>query len=227
MNSLDNWLGIKETKPVTKQFCPNIIVYTDGACSNNGKETAKAGIGVYFRENDPRNVSKRIEGRQTNNTAELKAILEVYYILEKNIERGEQILICSDSQYAIRCCTDYGEKCEKKNWKRKKGVIPNVELVKKMYGLFKNKNNIQFKHVMSHTANQDMYSLGNEGADKLANMAIGLTSCPYSKKYLDIPYRNKEKIKKYGGKWDRSKKKWYVTEEIWKKYEKDIIILYK
>ena len=50
MNSLDNWLGIKETKPVTKQFCPNIIVYTDGACSNNGKETAKAGIGVYFRE---------------------------------------------------------------------------------------------------------------------------------------------------------------------------------
>ena len=44
----------------------NIRVFTDGACSNNGKPNAKAGLGVYFSEKDPRNVSKRVIGKQTN-----------------------------------------------------------------------------------------------------------------------------------------------------------------
>ncbi len=28
-------------------------VYTDGACSNNGKKNAAAGIGVYWGDNHP------------------------------------------------------------------------------------------------------------------------------------------------------------------------------
>ena len=31
-------------------------VYTDGACSNNGKEIARCGIGIYLGENDIRNI---------------------------------------------------------------------------------------------------------------------------------------------------------------------------
>ena len=38
-------------------------------------------MGVYFGINDIRNISKKIEGKQTNNTAELSAIIEVYNIL--------------------------------------------------------------------------------------------------------------------------------------------------
>ena len=30
----------------------NIVVYTDGACSNNGKETAKCSIGIHFSDNN-------------------------------------------------------------------------------------------------------------------------------------------------------------------------------
>ena len=53
----------------TKQFIfkPDIIVYTDGACIHNGKPNAKAGMGVYFGKDDPRNLSKRVDGKQTNN----------------------------------------------------------------------------------------------------------------------------------------------------------------
>ena len=47
-----------------------IIVFTDGGCSHNGSKNAKAGIGIYFGEGDIRNVSKQIQGKQTNNTAE-------------------------------------------------------------------------------------------------------------------------------------------------------------
>ena len=32
-------------------------VYTDGSCVGNGKRGAKAGCGVFFGDNDPRNLS--------------------------------------------------------------------------------------------------------------------------------------------------------------------------
>lgn len=31
-----------------------VVVYVDGACENNGRANAKAGIGVWFGSNDPR-----------------------------------------------------------------------------------------------------------------------------------------------------------------------------
>lgn len=30
-----------------------VVVYTDGACENNGQRGAKAGIGVWFGDNHP------------------------------------------------------------------------------------------------------------------------------------------------------------------------------
>ena len=82
-------------------------VYTDGACSNNGQRGAKAGLGVYFGIDDPRNCAQRIEGKQTNNTAELKAIIKAAEILYREILAGFKVNIYSDSAYAIRCCTTY------------------------------------------------------------------------------------------------------------------------
>ena len=82
-----------------------MLVFTDGACRNNGKPTACAGIGIYFGPNDGRNVSRRITGKQTNNVAELTAIIEVYTIIKQDILSGKEITIFSDSEYSIRCCT--------------------------------------------------------------------------------------------------------------------------
>lgn len=155
-------------------------LYTDGACSNNGSKDAIAGIGIYFGPNDKRNVSKRINGKQTNNTAELEAIINTYEIIEKDYNDGKIITIVSDSEYAIRCATSYGEKISKAQFKTKGKYIPNHELVKRVYELYHNKNNIKFKHCRAHTNNKDIHSIGNDGADKLANKAIGLEACPYS-----------------------------------------------
>ena len=44
----------------------SIHVYTDGSCHNNGRTNARAGYGVYFGENDSRNISKPLKGKQTN-----------------------------------------------------------------------------------------------------------------------------------------------------------------
>ena len=196
----------------------SIKVFTDGACSHNGKPNAKAGLGVYFGENDPRNTSKRVLGKQTNNVAELSAIIEVFEILKEEIEAGQKIIIYSDSKISIGWCGSTGKKYESMNWS-KKGGIPNVELIKIGYGLCKDNPNVSFEHIKAHTGLSDEFSLGNEEADRLANEAIGLTSCPYDKKdkkegskqkyYLNIPYERKEEGKMYAAKWDPKKKKWY------------------
>ena len=149
-----------------------IKVFTDGSCSMNGSAKAKAGIGVYFKKGDKRNVSRRINGKQTNNTAELSAVIEVFSVLKDEIKQGKDIIIYTDSEYVIKCCTSYGEKCEKMNWKKKKGEIPNIELVKKAYSLYKQFDNKQLEWIKAHTNQTDELSIGNQGADQLANMSL-------------------------------------------------------
>lgn len=207
-----NAFSLMMKKPAeTPLFEPDYYVYTDGSCSNNGKLDAAAGIGIYFGENDPRNISERVEGKQTNNTAELTAILHTFPLIESDLAAGKKVMIVSDSEYSIRCLTTYGEKCAKANWKDE---IPNKDLVRKLYELYKGKQNVKFHHIMAHTGNTDIHSVGNDGADKLANLAIGLEQCPYSdtKVYLNVPFHMKDQAKELGALWDHKEKKWYVLE---------------
>ena len=136
-------------------------VYCDGSCIHNGKPNAKAGIGIYFGENDPRNVSETINGN-SNNVAELSAMIRVYDYIKKDVT------IVSDSKYALHCVKEYGKKQEKDLWKNN---IPNQDLVKQLYETYKD-TNIQFMHVYAHTNKKDIHSIGNAMADKLAYDAI-------------------------------------------------------
>jgi ribonuclease HI len=191
------------------------FVYTDGACKNNGKANACAGLGVYFGENDLRNCSKLVVGKQTNNVAELSAVVEAYYLIKSDLENGKKICIVTDSNYVLKCVGSYGEKCESAGWK-KKHPIPNVELLKKAYLLYKN-SGVKFMHINAHTGHQDIHSLGNEQADKLAVLAIDSKLNKTNSKisifnariYLNVPYAKKEHAKSLGAKWDPKNKKWY------------------
>lgn len=149
---------------------PVLNVYTDGSTLNNGKYNAVAGIGIYFGKDDIRNVSQKLNYKNpTNNIAELTAIKELYNIIKKDIETNTKIIIHSDSRYSILCLTTYGEKCENKKWEDN---IPNKNLVKYTYNLYKNKNNVKFKHIKAHTNKNDIHSIGNSQADKLARNSI-------------------------------------------------------
>ena len=210
---MDNFVIRKNTKPLSNN--KNINVYTDGACTNNGKPDARAGFGIWFGDNDERNISESFTGPQTNNRAELLAIIKALTILRDEIEQGQPVMIYSDSLYSIRCCTTYGEKMSKKGWQTKGEDIPNRQLVEVAYNFVKKYNNIKFKHIKAHTGLKDEHSIGNEHADRLANLSIGVESCPYqrikSKIYLNVPYDEKDEAKKMGAKWDKSKKRWYIT----------------
>ena len=140
------------------------IVYTDGACRSNGRAGAIGGIGVYFAPEDPRNISRRLEGRCTNNIAELTALIEGVKLLPD----GDKSAVYTDSNYAILCCSTYGDKLLKKGWPED---IPNRILVKEAYELVKSKQT-KVVHVQAHTGAADAHSVGNHNADQLATACL-------------------------------------------------------
>tara|TARA_B000000532_G_scaffold216080_1_gene188111 strand:+ start:569 stop:1204 length:636 start_codon:yes stop_codon:yes gene_type:complete len=152
-------------KPIINE--DSFIIYTDGACKYNGSDKARAGIGVYFNKHNKisiPNISERlIYKKQTNNAAELMAILKC---LEKCVEYkiNEKIYIYTDSDYSMKCITLwYPEWIKKGNFNDRK----NIDILHKIYDIYK-KLDVEFIHVRAHTGLNDIHSLGNDMADKLA-----------------------------------------------------------
>ncbi|EFO91346.1 CRE-RNH-1.0 protein [Caenorhabditis remanei] len=76
--------GTKRCSPVKKtrleetvtdpEFIDAPVVYTDGACSSNGTNRARAGWGVYWGDDSPDNEYGAVYGAPTNNRGELIAV---------------------------------------------------------------------------------------------------------------------------------------------------------
>lgn len=139
-----------------------VSVYTDGACTDNGRDGARAGIGVYWGPNHHRNVSQRLPGRQTNNRAEIHAARHA--IEQAKSEGIRDLKIHTDSQFLINGMTKWIHGWKRNGWKLSTGqpVINREDfeaLDKASKGI-----NLQWEHVRGH---QGVH--GNEEADKLAN----------------------------------------------------------
>lgn len=80
-----------------------LTVYTDGACSKNGRAGAKAGYAVYFGEENPYNVSEPLPETPTNQRAEMTAVLEAMRItLDHGLVANKgKLVICTDSQVCL------------------------------------------------------------------------------------------------------------------------------
>ena len=135
-NSNNELLNSKPIKPEINDDNA-IYVYTDGACYNNGKSNAKAGIGVYIPAMEIE-ISEKINGKQSNNTAELKALKKAYECIESYLD-SNLFIIYSDSEYALKCIQSYGRKLEAAGWSIKGKKIPNLQLVKEIFYMYKGK----------------------------------------------------------------------------------------
>jgi ribonuclease HI len=96
-----------------------ILIYTDGACLNNGQPNAAAGWGFVFREPTPhRPELGRVSGRledlgpsgephlQTSNRAELRAVIAALQYRVWFGDGSRRLVIATDSEYVTRGATE-------------------------------------------------------------------------------------------------------------------------
>jgi ribonuclease HI len=176
-----------------------IIVFTDGSCSNQNKKPV-GGIGIHFPYKELKDISKVYDkGYCTNQKAELLAILTALKYIKKNLGlRKYHILIKTDSEYSINSITKWIYQWMDNGWKTKNGApVSNREFIEKIFYYY-NKYDIEFVHVNGHSKENDPDSVGNNRADYLATKAT----------------RKALKEKKSESKWKQHGSKFYPRSEF-------------
>lgn len=216
----------------------SIGVFTDGSCLNNGTANARAGIGIFFGVNNPRNISRGLGQGETNNTAEVKAVLSAVEELNPELVRGDEVTIYTDSTYAIKVCGNtegFSERMDKQGWKGRTGApIPNAQLVRDAWTICKPWQNLHFVHVYGHQEDDSHETFGNNNADALALAGAGgrlrLMRAPVPKDqafrqpvpnkqegdvvWLAVGFAQKDQAKALGASWNPDAKMWYVPKYV-------------
>lgn len=136
-----------------------IIVSTDGSCLRN----PGGAIGwAWVNHEGPTKCGGESSG--TNQIAELRALFEAVVAHPGD----EPLLIESDSQYAIKCASEWLPSWKRKGWKTASGgAVKNLELVQSIDRAISDRvGPVRFRWVRGHVGNHY-----NEIADKLAGEA--------------------------------------------------------
>lgn len=152
----------------------SIAIYTDGACSGNGKINSVGGFGVVVVEYGTipesgtiiQTYQKRCEGT-TNNREELKAILWAFlnYGVKSNGEWENNIpIVYSDSNYCVQTFNEWMWNWARNGWvKSDKKTPENLDLIQTYYEWWNKGYRIDLRKIKGHAGHEF-----NEMADKLA-----------------------------------------------------------
>lgn len=153
------------------------IVYTDAAYkepSDKKKTEGETGIGVWFGQNDPRNVSQKLGGLVSSTVGEVEAAIRAADIIRKECMEKE----CRGKQHVI-IKTDCLNIVDTMNHGSKHLANIKKEHLRSVYWrLFESVAKlprcitVDVQHIHAHSDGADNY--GNQEADRLARAAIGL-----------------------------------------------------
>jgi ribonuclease HI len=153
-------------------------LYSDGGSFNNGGKNPDlpqyGAYGAVVTKNGKK-LQELSNGKQnwTNNIGELTGAIEVIqYIIDSidpDVDKDTtRIVLCTDSQYVSKGCTEWMEGWIKRGWKNNAGQpTPNRQLWEKMKKIL-DKYDIRFRWVKGHTLFTDDDSQYNETCDILA-----------------------------------------------------------
>jgi len=128
--------------------------FTDGSAVPN------PGVGGFAVICGGEPVALGREGLSTNIRMEALALLAAYDLA------GAGDVIHTDSEFWINVVDKWAPTWEKNGWKKKGGEIKNLDLVQKLYILFKERTEVKLKWTRGHVGTR-----GNELADEWANKA--------------------------------------------------------
>ncbi len=146
------------------------IVYTDGSCPHNGQPGAVAGYGVFWLHDLAlcRSGALNADDEQTNNRAELTAVLEA---LRVAATMPGILEVRTDSMYVLNSLALWSVRWLASDWKDPPKP-KNTELVKEILALAQQRAEpVRISHVRGHQGDY-----GNEVADRLANHGVSLSA---------------------------------------------------
>lgn len=158
----------------------DIIVFTDGACLNNGKKNAKAGFACVWPDHPEYDIGQPLSKNEqhTNNRAEYHALLHALKHAEEVIDPSctRKLLVYTDSKLMIDSFTKWIASWKRKGWVKADGApVANVDLLKSIDQKM-SKRRTEFRHIRAHTGKKDWESVENDKVDKLARASVE-TSC--------------------------------------------------
>ena len=150
-------------------------VFTDGSCLNNGKVGAKAGYAVWFPDHKEWSHAQRVPDTepQTNQRAELSAIACAVSVLERQGCTDEDLVIYTDSDYSIKCLTQWIPGWIARKWKTAEGKdVLHKDLIQRISTGLSHFKSHRFHHVRAHTGGGDDLSVNNDIVDKMARGTV-------------------------------------------------------
>lgn len=139
-----------------------IIIYTDGACSNNQSSKNYGGYGAVLMYKDK---VKEIYGGKKNTTNNIMEMMAVIKSLELLKRLDIPVQVYSDSAYIVNCINNkWYINWRKNGWKTsKKTAVENKEMWQTLLNLIESIKSFEIIKVKGHAGNEF-----NEMADELA-----------------------------------------------------------
>ena len=149
------------------------LVFTDGSSAETEGVGRVAGYGIYAHPDISISAYVPVHFRQTNNTAELLAVIRALQIFTFG-----KVAICTDSEYVFLGATGAARRWKLRGWTGSSGPVSNVPLWELLLDtLSTHTGSIKFIKVPSHV---DI--LGNNEADRLADQGrLSHPRCPVLK----------------------------------------------
>ena len=144
-----------------------VFIYTDGSCIKFSNGLFKAGYGIYIPKKNIRVGEPLLNQKQTNNRAELTAILKAFLYLTEEEKKSKKIVIITDSQYSIYIFKDTGINYEKDGFMKDGKEVLNKDLIIEALKI-KRAYNVVLLKIRAHTSKDNIHVRNNEIVDKLA-----------------------------------------------------------
>ncbi len=143
---------------------PEVLLYTDGACSGNPGPGGWAFLMIHPATGKELERSGA-ERETTNNRMELQAVIEGLAVLK----RPTRVEVFTDSVYVGKGISEYMPKWKANGWRRKEGTkfaeLKNAELWQRLDELL-HRHQVKYTRVAGHSGHPE-----NDRCDELAVLA--------------------------------------------------------